>query len=146
MELSRLKAKNISQKHKNKLVVGSDTVIKFKGVFLTKAKTLLDAKKIITQLSGKQHQIYSSASVFYNNKEVWNATQKSTIKIRDLKKSEIERYLRGAGKNILTSVGCYQAEAQGPNIIENIRGDFFNVLGFPLFPFLSFLRKQKNIT
>ena len=27
------------------------------------------------------------------------------------------------------------------NIIENIKGDFFNVMGFPLFPFLLFLKK-----
>ena len=43
------------------------------------------------------------------------------------------------GKNILSSVGCYQVEKLGPQIIKSINGDFFNVLGFPLFPFLTFL-------
>ena len=38
-------------------------------------------------------------------------------------------------KNILLSVGCFQIEKDGPNIIEKITGDFFNVMGFPLFPF-----------
>ena len=42
---------------------------------------------------------------------------------------------------ILKSAGCYQIEKSGPNIIENIIGDFFNVMGFPLFPFLVFLKK-----
>ena len=54
---------------------------------------------------------------------------------------QINQYLKYAGKDILSSVGCYQAEKLGPQIIKSIRGDFFNVLGFPLFPFLSFLKK-----
>ena len=49
-----------------------------------------------------------------------------------------------AGNNILNSVGCYQIEGLGPNIIQNIEGDFFNVMGFPIFNFLSFLKKFKN--
>ena len=46
-------------------------------------------------------------------------------------------------EQILNSAGCYQIEALGPNIIENIKGDFFNVMGFPLFPFLFFLKNYK---
>ena len=45
------------------------------------------------------------------------------------------------GKQILNCVGCYQIEKSGPNIVESIKGDFFNVMGFPLFPFLDFLKK-----
>ena len=47
------------------------------------------------------------------------------------------------GKQILNSVGCYQVELLGPTIIENIKGDFFNVMGFPLFPFLKFIQSQR---
>ena len=95
-------------------------------------------------ISGKKHFLYSSVSVFYNNKEIWKATQKSTIQIRALSEKEVDKYLAKTGKKILSSVGCYQAESLGPNIIESIKGDFFNVLGFPLFPFLNFLKKYKN--
>ena len=54
---------------------------------------------------------------------------------------EIDDYLIKSGKQILDCVGCYQIEKAGPNIIENIKGDFFNVMGFPLFSFLLFLIK-----
>lgn len=143
LELARLKSKSISIKHPKKLIVGGDTTINFKGRLLTKAKNLKEAKKIIISISGKTHHIFSSASVFLNKKEVWSATQKSTIKIRKLSDEEADNYLFLVGKKILTSVGCYQAEAAGPHIIEEIKGDFFNVLGFPLFPFLKFLKEYK---
>ena len=80
-------------------------------------------------------------SVYYNEKEIWSATEKTFVKIRALKNEEIDLYLKKSGKKILFSVGCYQIEAYGPNIIEKIEGDFFNVMGFPLFPFLNFLKK-----
>ena len=92
-------------------------------------------------MSNKKHLIYSSASVYYNEKEVWNSTQKTTVKIRKISQKEADLYLKKVGKKILNSVGCYRLEKEGPNIIENIQGDFFNVMGFPLFPFLKFLKK-----
>ena len=143
LELARLKSQSISKIKKNILVVGSDTIINFNGKILNKAKNIKEAKKKILLMSGKDHKIYSSSSVYYNNREVWNSTQETKIKIRKLNKKEIHQYLTKTGKQILNSVGCYQLESLGPNIIEDINGDFFNVMGFPLFPFLNFLKKHK---
>ena len=52
---------------------------------------------------------------------------------------EIHSYLKLCENDVLESVGCYQIEKLGPRIIKRIDGDFFNVMGFPLFPFLDFL-------
>lgn len=144
LELARLKSKSVSIKKNKEIVVGCDTIIYFDGVLLSKAKNLKDAKKKIARLSGKSHYVCSSVSVFYNMKEIWNSSQKSKIKIRSLSEKEIDIYLKKAGTKILSSVGCYQVELLGPNIIEEIKGDFFNVMGFPLFPFLKFLKKHKR--
>ena len=143
LELARLKAKSISDILKNKLVVGSDSIIQLGNKNLNKAKNKKEAERKIILLSGKKHFIYSSASVFFNGKEVWNSTQKTIVKIRKINQKEVKRYVLKEGKDILGSVGCYQLEKSGPNIIEDISGDFFNVMGFPLFPFLKFLKKVK---
>ena len=108
---------------------------------IEKVKTLKEARKKIKKLSGKKHYIYSSAAAYFNNKLVWQTTQKTTVIIRKMRTQEINKYLKKTNKNILSSVGCFQIEKDGPNIIENIKGDFFNVMGFPLFPFLLFLKK-----
>ena len=141
--LAKAKARSISKKVKGVLVVGSDTTIEFNGKIIDKVKSIEDAKKKLLKMSGKKHKIYSSAAVYYNNKLAWKKTQKSTVKIRKMSPKEITFYLSQSGKNILDSVGCYQIEKNGPNIIENISGDFFNIMGFPLFPFLSFLKEHK---
>ena len=143
LELARLKSKSISHIKKDILVVGADTVISFKRSLLNKAKNINDAKKKILSISGNNHCIYSSAVVFYNNKEVWKTTQKTVVTIRKLSEPEVTTYLLKAGKKVLNSVGCYQIETLGPNIIQEIKGDFFNVMGFPLFPFLTFIKEYK---
>jgi len=123
-------------------VVGSDTIILFKNKIINKAKTIEGAKKKLQKLSGKKHQIISGASVCLDNKQIWSYQQTSTIQMNTLNQYQINSYLKKTGKNILSSVGCYQVERLGPQIIKSIKGDYFNVLGFPLFPFLTFLSKR----
>ena len=142
--LAKEKALSVSTKKPNELVVGSDTIIIFKNTIINKAKTLDEANKKLQKLSGNKHQIISGVSVCYKNKQVWSTQQTSTIVIKKLNSKQINDYLKLTGKDILSSVGCYQAEKLGPQIIKSIKGDFFNVLGFPLFPFLSFLSKVKK--
>jgi len=140
--LAQSKARSI--KKKDTLIIGADTAIDLKGQTINKAKNIKEAKKKIKKLSGTTHEIYSTAVAYYNNKLVWKKTQKAKITIRKLSEKEIQNYLKECGKQILTSVGCYQVEKKGPNIIEKIEGDFFCVMGFPLFPFLFFLKKFKR--
>ena len=129
---------------KNKLVIGSDTVINYKGRMIEKVGSLRAAEKKIKKLAGKKHVIISSAAAYFNNKQVWLDSKKTTVKIRRLNDLQIKKYIKQCGPKILNSAGCYQIESCGPHIIENIKGDFFNVMGFPLFPFLKFL-KELNI-
>ena len=140
--LAKAKALSVSKKNTKQLVVGSDTIILFNNKIINKARTIDEAKKKLQKLSGKKHQIISGASVCLNNKQIWSYQQTSTIHMNTLNQAQIDIYLKKTGKNILPSVGCYQVEKFGPQIIKSINGDFFNVLGFPLFPFLTFLSKR----
>ena len=140
--LAKAKALRVSKTNTKHLVVGSDTIILFNNKLINKAKTIEEAKKKLLKLSGKRHQIISGASVCFNNKQIWSYQQTSTIHMNTLSQKQINTYLKKTGKSILSSVGCYQVEKLGPQIIKSINGDFFNVLGFPLFPFLTFLAKR----
>ena len=141
--LAREKAMSVSNKTNN-LVVGSDTIIIFQNTLINKVKSLSEAKRKLKKLSGKKHKIISAVSVCHKEKQIWCSQQESTITLRKLSTDQIDCYLKKTGKEILSSVGCYQAEKLGPQIIKSIKGDFFNVLGFPLFPFLSFLYNREK--
>ena len=140
--LAKAKALSVSKKYTKRLVVGSDTIILLNNKIINKAKTTEEAKKKLRKLSGKKHQIISGVSICFNNKQIWSYQQTSTIYMNTLNHKQINIYLKKTGIDILSSVGCYQVEKLGPQIIKSIKGDFFNVLGFPLFPFLNFLSKR----
>ena len=141
--LAESKAKSLKKKYKEHLVVGCDTTIELNKKLIEKAKNLNEAKNTLTKMSGKKLAIFSSLVCVCREKVVWKTTQKTTIKMRKLTNKEIDQYLKVTKKAILSSVGCFQIEKEGPNIIENIKGDFFNVMGLPLFPFLKFLKEFK---
>ena len=141
--LASEKAKSISILHPKKTVVGCDTIIIFNNQIIDKATNTKEAKKKLLKLSGKNHKIMSSVSVYENEQEVWRFSQQTTVKIRKISNDYINIYLKKCGKQILGSAGCYQIESLGPMVIENIKGDFFNVMGFPLFPFLKYLKNKK---
>ncbi|MDC0045252.1 Maf family nucleotide pyrophosphatase [Pelagibacteraceae bacterium] len=144
-KLSYEKAKSINLKKKyfNHTVIGCDTLIYIGDKIFDKAKNISEAKKKLTNLSGRKHNIVSGVTIFRQGKKIYQFSETSQVKIRKLNKNKINNYLTKTGEQILSSVGCYQAEALGPIIIEDIKGDFFNVMGLPLFKLLKYVSKNK---
>ena len=62
--------------------------------------------------------------------------------MRALTPEFIGQYLAGAGGSVLQSVGAYRLEGPGGHLFEDIKGDYFTILGLPLLPLLAELRRQ----
>ena len=62
--------------------------------------------------------------------------------MRPLSAACIDGYLGAAGDAALRSVGAYELEGVGVQLISAVRGDHFTILGLPLLPLLQFLRDQ----
>ena len=142
-ELARLKCTSISTKLKEHIVIGCDTTIDLNKKLLNKAKNKTDARKKLNQLSGKKHKIFTSVIIMKNKKILWTHSEKTEIWVRKLNKKNIEYYLKKNKKNILKSVGCYEAEKMAPYIFKKINGDFYNVMGLPILQLLNYIRIKK---
>ncbi|MDA9748708.1 Maf family protein [Pelagibacteraceae bacterium] len=144
-KLSLEKAKSISlhKAHRNRFVIGCDTLIYLNKKIFDKAKNMKEAKNKLKKLSGKKHKIVSGITICKEGKKLWQCSVTTTVRIRKLTSTQIENYFKKTGKQILNSVGCYQLESLGPQIIEDIKGDYFNVLGLPLFKLLKYVSKNK---
>ena len=138
--LSLEKALSVSKKEKyyDFNVIGCDTLIYLNNKVFDKAKSIKEARLKIKLLSGKTHKIVSGLTICKRGVKIWQCSTTTSVKIKKLKPSQINMYLKKTGKQILGSVGCYQVESLGPNIVEDIRGDFFNVMGLPLFKLLKY--------
>ena len=91
----------------------------------------------------KKHKIISSLTICNQGSKIWECSETTVVEIRKLTAMQIEGYLKKSGKQILQSVGCYQLEALGPQIIKDIKGDFFNVMGLPLFKLLKYVFNEQ---
>ena len=65
--------------------------------------------------------------------------------MRPLDPAFIGRYLARVGPAVLTSVGAYQIEAEGVQLMTQIEGDLFTIVGLPLLPLLAELRARGAI-
>ena len=123
-KLSYEKAKSIGdiKKYINHIVVGCDTLIYKDSKIFDKAKNIEEAKNKLIKLSGKEHKIISGLTIFIKVKLTFNVQKQHMWKSK-LNSVQIDKYLKQAGKQILSSVGCYQIESLA-NIIEDIKAIF----------------------
>ena len=62
---------------------------------------------------------------------IWNHTDKSELKMKNLQESEIIKYLNKI-EPMFVSLWVYQIEASGRNLFEYIKGDEDSIMGLPI--------------
>ncbi|WP_455466081.1 Maf family nucleotide pyrophosphatase [Bartonella sp. B39] len=138
--LASAKAKNVSDRFPDALVIGCDQVLDLGGQVFHKVTSKKEAHQRLCYLSGKTHSLHSAVALFQNGQEIWVEAFSAHMTVRSLSSEFIERYLESVGTDVLNSVGVYQIEGEGIHLFEKIDGDFFTIIGLPLLPLLVKLR------
>ena len=141
--LAQLKAKAfIASMKDNELIITSDTVVAMKGVLYGKPKDREEAIDILEQISGNSHEVITGVCLRSKNTEVL-FSELTKIKFRDLSKTEIEYYVDNYQP--YDKAGAYAIQEWiGMVGIEKIEGDYFNVMGLPLFRLNQELKKLRT--
>jgi septum formation protein len=138
--LSREKAKHIAHKYKNALIISADTVVVLKGRLFGKPKDREEAAEMLKLLSGKAHSVITGFTIIGTaTKKELTASVTSKVFFSRLSMSEIEAYIRSGEP--LDKAGAYGAQGLGAVLIRKIEGDFFNVMGLPLYALAGSLKK-----
>lgn len=144
--LAKLKAFDVAARTPDKLVLGSDQTLEINGTTHSKAQSLEEARMRLLQMSGRAHHLHSAYALVCNKDIVATGARTAKIVVRSLSKDFIETYLEACGGSILGSVACYRVEELGAQLIDNIEGDWFTVLGMPLFDVLADLRSNRYLS
>lgn len=142
LELARLKAAAVSLRHPGRLVLGADQLLECEGAWLDKPGSRAGAKAQLLRLSARRHRLETAAVLVRDGAELWSHHEAPELLLRPFTPELIEAYLDAAGEAVLGSVGAYQIEGLGAQLIEELRGDVFCVLGLPLLPVLAVLRQE----
>ncbi|MBB4005101.1 Maf-like protein [Aurantimonas endophytica] len=143
--LAEAKATDVSTRHQGTIVIGADQTLSLGDEVLHKPATMEDARRTLLKLSGRTHHLNSAVVLVEDGAVTWRHVATAAITLRDLDPGFIGRYLAHAGQKALTSVGAYQIEKEGIQLMDSIEGDFFTIIGLPLLPLLKELRRRGEI-
>lgn len=141
VELARAKALAVSRHDPEAWVLGADQTLAFAGGLVSKAPSMAAARAQLTAMRGRPHQLHSGAALARNGQVLWSGVDTATMRVRDFSDAFLEAYLEAEGEGLLASVGSYRLEGMGAQLFEAVDGDYFTVLGLPLWPVLAELRR-----
>lgn len=137
--LAEFKARKISDKNPGRLVLGCDQVLAFEGKIFQKPNSKEELKDHLTQLQGQKHFLMSAAVIYEDGKPLWRHVGTVRLFMRNLSDAFISAYIDRNWDDVQYCVGGYQLEKEGSRLFTRIEGDYFNVLGMPLFEIINYL-------
>ena len=141
--LAELKSVKVSIKNPDTLVLGADSVISLNQELINKPKDRKDALEILKKLNGQKHFLISSVCISKNGSMIWNHTERSELKMKNLTNVELEKYLEKIKTETLLAYGVYQVEAKGLELFEYIKGDMDSIMGLPIKEIKDYINNYK---
>ena len=141
--LAELKANKISQKRKNNLVLGADSVIDLKGKVISKPINREEALATLRNLNGQTHHLISSVCISRNGSMIWNYTDKASLTMKKMSEEELKTYLAKITDETLYAYNVYQIEGAGKLLFSKIDGDKDTIMGLPVKKIKEYLNNYK---
>lgn len=130
-ELSQRKAQAAAKKAGPKdIIIAADTVVALDGAVLGKPRSEEDAFAMLSALSGREHHVYTGVTVLQGERAV-TEHEETAVQFRELAPEEIRGYI--ATGEPMDKAGAYGAQGKAALFVSRIEGDYFNVMGLPLY-------------
>ncbi|BDS06169.1 septum formation protein Maf [Oceaniferula spumae] len=137
-ENARLKALAVAKDHPEAKVIGADTLVYIDNTPLGKPKSEAEARETLAKLSGRAHQVCTGVCIAHG--ETVNCFHTITeVVFKTLTAEVITDYM--AKVNVMDKAGSYAVQDHGEMIIEEVRGDYNNVVGLPITQLLQQLKE-----
>ena len=142
--LAEIKSNKVSSKNPDRLVLGADSVISLNDELINKPKSREEAFKILKRLNNSIHYLISSVCISKNGSMIWNHTESSELKMKNLTDKELSVYLDKIETKILLAYGVYQIEADGLELFEYVKGDKDSIMGLPIKHIINYIEQFKE--
>jgi len=130
-------------KRKN-IVLAADTIGILGKEVLEKPQDEKDAQRMLELMSGKEHQVLTVVAIFHPALDKPKVSEVTTsVRFRKIEKEELEHYLKTA--NYLDKAAAYAIQGEAAIFVEKIEGDYFNVVGLPIFTVWKMLQELTTI-
>ena len=129
--LARAKVISIARKREQGLVIGADTIVVLDGKILGKPVDEMDAARMLRSLSGRWHAVMTGVALYdiATRQEVADY-DKTLVRFGQMNEPEIDWYVKSGEP--MDKAGAYGIQGLAGLFIEEIAGNYFNVVGLPL--------------
>lgn len=142
--LAAIKARDVAgrlrSEEEDQIIIGADTMVFHDGKALGKPRDREDAIIMLKSLSDDTHEVYTGVCIIirrnskeHNNNKVNDELAFSVctqVVVQPLTSEQIEDYV-STGEP-LDKAGAYAIQGEFGIYIEEIHGDYYNVVGFPI--------------
>jgi len=130
--LALAKAAEVSERFREKWVLGADTIVVIDGQILGKPADEQEARAMLARLAGRTHLVFTGYALvnasFSERRRIRCA--ESSVHIRELSPRQIAGYVRTGEP--MDKAGAYAIQGIGSGIVERVSGSYTNVVGLPL--------------
>ena len=142
--LAEIKSIQVSNKNPDRLVLGADSVISLNNKLINKPRSRKEAFEILKKLNNSKHYLISSVCISKNGSMIWNYSDSSELKMKNLKEKELSEYLAKIDTETLLAYGVYQIEADGLELFEYIKGDQDSIMGLPIKDIINYINNYNK--
>ena len=142
--LAEIKSIKVSNKNPDRLVLGADSVVSLNNELVNKPKSREEALSILKKLNNSIHYLISSVCISKNGAMIWNHTDSSELKMKNLDDSSLSKYLDKIKTETLLAYGVYQIEADGLELFEYVKGDRDSIMGLPIKEIINYIDQFKK--
>jgi len=138
--LAQNKAELIVAKYPDAWVLGADTIVVVDEKILGKPKNKTQAKKMLQQLSGRTHRVYTGFTIARGALSIRKTRIiHSAVRFKNITPEEMKWYI--SCEEPYDKAGGYAAQGKGAYFIKSIHGSYTNVIGLPLCEVLEEFKK-----
>ncbi|KAJ2953958.1 hypothetical protein O0L34_g1595 [Tuta absoluta] len=119
-----------SEGHTPDVVIGADTMVTLGREMFGKPKSETEAFEMLSSLSGRGHTVYTGVVVKAAEKIV-KFTEKTNVIFGKMDEEQIRGYI--ATGEPMDKAGGYGIQGVGGTFVERVEGDYFTVVGLPLY-------------
>ena len=116
------------------VVIGADTVVAAWGKILGKPKDKEDAKRMLGDLQGAGHQVYTGVTIAWKYKDMSamyaTFSECTDVTMYSMSSEEIGRYVDSGEP--MDKAGAYGIQGKFASYVKEIHGDYNNVVGLPV--------------
>ncbi len=122
------------------LVIAADTIVVDKGHLLGKPGDQAEARQMLKQLKGREHQVYTGIAVIQSKSgQTFEDICRTDVPMRNYTDQEIEAYI--ATGDPMDKAGAYAIQHPGFHPVEALTGCYASVMGLPICHLILGLRQ-----